>query len=36
VLLVAASKDTANPPATHHAPLAAALKTGLGAAFTEV
>lgn len=36
VLLVAASMDTAYPPATHHAPLAAALKAGLGAAFTEV
>jgi uncharacterized protein len=36
VLLVAASKDTSNPPATHHAPLAAALKAGLGATFTEV
>lgn len=36
VLLVAASKDTTNPPATHHAPLAGALKASLGLAFTEV
>lgn len=36
VLMVAASKDTMAPPATHHTPLAASLKTDLGPAFTEV
>jgi pimeloyl-ACP methyl ester carboxylesterase len=36
VLLVVATKDTVTVPATHHTPLASALKTSMGAAFTEV
>ena len=36
VLLIAATKDTIAPPATHHTSLAAALKADLGSSFAEV